>query len=431
MTLFKSFVILALAIAPSLAQSAVYGQCGGINWTGATTCVSGSVCTYQNAYYSQCLPVTSTTSTTSSTTSSTTTTTTTITSTSTTKTSSSTTTSSTAVSTGFVKTSGTKFTLNGSTYTVVGGNAYWMGLTGLSTANMNAAFADIAAAGGTTVRTWGFNEVTSANGDYYQLWSGSTPTINTGATGLENFDNVVAAAKANGIRLIVALSDYGGMDVYVSQLLGSQDHDYFYTNATVVSAYQNYVKTWVERYINEPTILAWELANEPSTSTGTCTTTTVTNWIKTMSAYIKSLDSNHLVAIGDEGFYNEPSAATYPYQGSEGIDFAANLVISTVDFGTFHDSWGQSGNETAWGTQWIADHATSQASANKPVILEEFGVTSNQAAVYTAWWDEVVSSGLAGDLICGDTPNDGYAIYPDSAVYPLLTAHAAALKARG
>ena len=32
------------------------------------------------------------------------------------------------------------------------GNAYWVGLTGLSVADMNKAFADIANAGGTTVR---------------------------------------------------------------------------------------------------------------------------------------------------------------------------------------------------------------------------------------------------------------------------------------
>ena len=72
----------------------------------------------------------------------------------------------------------------------------------------------------------GFNEVTSANGIYYQLWSNGKATVNTGSTGLQNFgesdfhtyshdfyaemcsryvDNVVAAAKANGIRLIVAL----------------------------------------------------------------------------------------------------------------------------------------------------------------------------------------------------------------------------------
>ncbi|QRW11838.1 glycoside hydrolase family 61 protein [Ceratobasidium sp. AG-Ba] len=31
-----------------------YGQCGGIGWTGATACVSGSTCTKINDYYSQC-----------------------------------------------------------------------------------------------------------------------------------------------------------------------------------------------------------------------------------------------------------------------------------------------------------------------------------------------------------------------------------------
>ncbi|KAG6884310.1 hypothetical protein C0993_012234 [Termitomyces sp. T159_Od127] len=159
-------------------------------------------------------------------------------------------------------------------------------------------------------------------------------------------DNVVAAAKANGIRLIVALtnnwSDYGGMDVYVRQLLNSQNHDLFYTDATVQAAFKDYVETFVTRYKDEPTILAWELANEPrcrgstGTSTGTCTTSTVTAWIKTFSAYIKSIDSNHLVAVGDEGFYNEPNGPNYPYQGSEGVDFAVNLAIDTVDFGTFH-----------------------------------------------------------------------------------------------
>lgn len=34
---------------------AKYGQCGGIGWTGGTTCAAGSTCTVSNAYYSQCL----------------------------------------------------------------------------------------------------------------------------------------------------------------------------------------------------------------------------------------------------------------------------------------------------------------------------------------------------------------------------------------
>lgn len=44
------------------------------------------------------------------------------------------------------------------------------------------------------------------------------------------------------------------------------------------------------------------------------------------------------MAIGDEGFYNEANGPNYPYQGSEGVDFDANLAIKTLDFGTFHVS---------------------------------------------------------------------------------------------
>ncbi|KAF8591199.1 glycoside hydrolase family 10 protein [Ramaria rubella] len=55
--------IFAVAIASvpfALAQSAEWGQCGGIGWTGPTTCVAGTICTVSNAYYSQCLPSSST-----------------------------------------------------------------------------------------------------------------------------------------------------------------------------------------------------------------------------------------------------------------------------------------------------------------------------------------------------------------------------------
>ncbi|KAH0608225.1 uncharacterized protein H6S33_002277 [Morchella sextelata] len=42
-------------------QAALWGQCGGVTWTGATTCVSGATCTKINDYYSQCIAGTATT----------------------------------------------------------------------------------------------------------------------------------------------------------------------------------------------------------------------------------------------------------------------------------------------------------------------------------------------------------------------------------
>jgi mannan endo-1,4-beta-mannosidase len=240
------------------------------------------------------------------------------------------------------------------------------------------------------------------------------------------------------------------MDVYVSQLNSGGTHDSFYTNTKVQAAYQNYVKGFVTRYVNEPGILAWELANEPRCggSTGSpsasCSSTTITAWIKSASAFIKSIDANHLVAVGDEGWIYSTNPPSYPYQGNViGIDFAANLAISTIDFGTFHlypESWGQTANPTSFGTQWITDHATMQKAANKPVIMEEFGVTDTQATTYQTWWNTVVSSGLTGDLIWqagshfadGSSSNDdGYGVFPNGTVYPLQVAAAKAVIARG
>lgn len=53
----QSSLILFLATAAGtvLAQQPGYAQCGGINWTGGTTCVSGWVCQDYNPYYSQCI----------------------------------------------------------------------------------------------------------------------------------------------------------------------------------------------------------------------------------------------------------------------------------------------------------------------------------------------------------------------------------------
>ncbi|THV07801.1 cellulase CEL6B [Dendrothele bispora CBS 962.96] len=51
-----SLLALVSFIPFAVAQSPQWGQCGGIGWSGATTCVSGSSCTVVNPYYSQCIP---------------------------------------------------------------------------------------------------------------------------------------------------------------------------------------------------------------------------------------------------------------------------------------------------------------------------------------------------------------------------------------
>jgi mannan endo-1,4-beta-mannosidase len=240
------------------------------------------------------------------------------------------------------------------------------------------------------------------------------------------------------------------MDVYVNQIAGAgKGHDLFYTDSRIITAFKKYINAFVTRYKDEPAILAWELANEPrcrgstGATTGTCTTATVTNWARDISAYIKSIDTNHLVALGDEGFFNQPSGPNYPYQGGEGVDFVANLAISTLDFGTVHaypDAWGQASNAQAWGVQWIKDHAAEQVRANKPVILEEFGFPgTTRTSMYSSWYSTIESVGLAGDMIWQagtrfstgwSSHDDGFTIFTTDPVYALQQTHNAKMKAR-
>ncbi|EGO25074.1 secreted glycosyl hydrolase/cellulase [Serpula lacrymans var. lacrymans S7.9] len=56
MAIANRLPILFALIVFATAQSAAYEQCGVQGWTGLATCVSGYVCTYNNAFYSQRLP---------------------------------------------------------------------------------------------------------------------------------------------------------------------------------------------------------------------------------------------------------------------------------------------------------------------------------------------------------------------------------------
>ena len=87
----------------------------------------------------------------------------------------------------------------------------------------------------------------------------------------------------------------------------------------------------------------------------------------------------------DEGYYNNSYNTTdYIYNGQSGLDFDRTLQIDTIDFGTFHlypQSWAEYPVDQ-WGTNYIQQHIDSMKTANKPVVMEEFGVTgyANQTA---------------------------------------------------
>ncbi|KAE9391171.1 endo-1,4-beta-xylanase C precursor [Gymnopus androsaceus JB14] len=57
LTFSTCFVSLLAFVLISAAQAPIYGQCGGIGFTGPTTCAVGSVCVKNNDYFSNCDPL--------------------------------------------------------------------------------------------------------------------------------------------------------------------------------------------------------------------------------------------------------------------------------------------------------------------------------------------------------------------------------------
>lgn len=269
---------------------------------------------------------------------------------------------------------GLLFNIDGETKYFAGTNSYWIGFL-TNNADVDLVMGHLQTAGLKILRVWGFNDVASPSDNvWFQSFSGSEPTINTGANGLQRLDYVVSSAEAHGIKLIINFvnnwGDYGGMAAY-NTYYGISTATDWYTNANAQAQYKKYISAVVSRYSSSSAIFAWELANEPRCNG--CSTDVIYNWATTISAYVKSLDSTHMVTLGDEGFMNGGGDGSYPYTTGEGVDFVKNLAIKDLDFGTFNlypDSWGVS---TDFGSPWVDNHAAACAAANKPCLFEEYG----------------------------------------------------------
>lgn len=184
--------------------------------------------------------------------------------------------------------------------------------------------------------TGGFNDVNTIPSEdtvWYQHLSSSGSIINTGPNGLQRLDYVVEAAEARGVKLIIPFvnnwDDYGGMRAYTRVFGGITFHE----SSGAQQQYRKYIEAVVSRYRDSAAIFAWELANKARCMF--CSTDVIFNWARDISAFIKSLDPHHMVALGDEGF-GLNGDVWHPYWLIYGLDFWRNLQIPTLDFAVFH-----------------------------------------------------------------------------------------------
>ncbi|KAJ0971441.1 hypothetical protein J5N97_019400 [Dioscorea zingiberensis] len=301
----------------------------------------------------------------------------------------------------FVERTGTQFMVDGKPFFVNGWNSYWLmdHAVDQSTRSKVREIFQIGSKMGLTVcRAWAFNDGT------YNALQVSLGHFDEQV--FQGLDYVIMEAQKHKIRLLFSLVNnleaYGGKPQYVKWaweegLSLTSSEDSFFFDPAIRSYFKTYLKTILTRknhltgieYRDDPTIFGWELMNEPRCSSDP-SGDTLQEWIEEMGGYIKSIDKNHLVTIGLEGFYGSKSPpeklSVNPseYYGVIGTDFIRNSNASVIDFASAHvypDQWldrADLDEQMKYIFKWVKSHIEDgETVLKKPVLLSEFGFSIN------------------------------------------------------
>eukprot|EP01023_Acetabularia_acetabulum_P065556 TRINITY_DN869_c6_g1_i2.p1 TRINITY_DN869_c6_g1~~TRINITY_DN869_c6_g1_i2.p1 ORF type:complete len:480 (-),score=73.57 TRINITY_DN869_c6_g1_i2:224-1663(-) len=151
--------------------------------------------------------------------------------------------------------------------------------------------------------------------------------------------------------------------------------------------YKNHINFMINRvntfngrkYRDDPTIFAWNIINEPRCRNEACVRGTgMAEWIDEMALYIKGLDPNHLLTVGEEGFYKLGCNHQYNpdlWATENGQDSPRDHASEHIDYLSSHiwlDNWGMAGN-LDFITTWIQGKIQEAKLLGKPLVLQEFG----------------------------------------------------------
>ncbi len=213
-------------------------------------------------------------------------------------------------------------------------------------------------------------------------------------------------AKRN-MKAVLFLNNFwewsGGMVTYLSWVnggefmnLGDPAHPWpafalyssqFYRNKDAIALYHAYIEQLLQRtnsisglaYKDDPTIMSWQLANEPRPGDGEQSQQYMPQyleWIGSTAKLIKKHAPNHLVSLGSEG--------TMGCLESESC-FKSAHSVEGIDYATFHmwpKNWGwYDAKDPATFSRVIKNagdyiklHLKLANELNMPIVLEEFGL---------------------------------------------------------
>lgn len=340
----------------------------------------------------------------------------------------------------FVRVSNGNFSLDGDIFRFAGTNAYYLpNYEKLDPQLVDNTFKTFEETGITVVRMWAFYDgydcgysQQDSNENVIQIAPGEFRE-----TALQDLDSVIMKGKQNGIRFILTLLNYwdelGGICQYNSwdgAANPSTNMQYFLNSSNTQKWYKDYIEMLLNRvntetgvaYKNEPAIFAWEIINE-GRYTGR-DPSILSDWYADIASYIKSIDANHLVSTGEEGFdegtpsqysvneYNN----TYILRAGEGTSYIMNTMISDIDYGSAHwypTDWGFGSDVTENMIKaqqaWLNDHQNIAADVGKPFVLGEYGYSGwgNQSVlnIYNNLWNHAEEIKLDGSLLWQLTTN--------------------------
>ncbi|HEY4025502.1 MAG TPA: cellulase family glycosylhydrolase [Candidatus Dormibacteraeota bacterium] len=329
----------------------------------------------------------------------------------------------------FVTAQGTRFVLCGRTFPVAGTSNHYLGwasraevddvLTTARRMGLNVVRSIMSCVigsrdGGARRTLWNWRSTDDSSnlgvhGVHLLYWDTRRDTWawnDSSVDGLGRWDYVIHRAGQLGLRLNISLLDFwqwaGGAQQIVAWFVPGYDPQtdvrrgsLFFASPVTKSVYKQWVAHVLERvngitgvrYRDDPTIFAWDLMNEPEidgAARDAAGAPLAQSWLTEMAAHVRSIDSNHLVTSGDEGFLDRPGV----------LDPAAELALRGLDFGSWHLYPDYYRVGTADAIDLVRRHGAIAAAAGKPVLLQEFGYGAqhpSQPDVYRAWLQAVAS----------------------------------------
>jgi mannan endo-1,4-beta-mannosidase len=350
---------------------------------------------------------------------------------------------------GFVKVQGKHFELDGKPYYFAGANLWYgmyLGSPGKSgdRARLTKELDQLASQGILNLRVLAISEAST-------LKRAVTPSViqspgKIDETLWQGLDYLLDEMAKRDMKAVLYLNNFwqwsGGMSQYVAWYSGKPvvDPDVtgdwnafmdnsaaFYREPRAQETFRAAIKQLIGRknsvngraYAQDPTIMSWQLANEPrpgSDANAKAHFDVFVKWQGETAGFIKKLAPKQLVSTGNEGWMGTA--------GSKEL-FVKSHASKDIDYLTYHmwaPNWGWFNAKDAAGTYegaWVKMkdyldwHIDTANQMGKPIVLEEFGINRDGGAFepaaavsyrdrfYQSIFQLLAKRAAAGDAIAG------------------------------